>query len=389
MINGIMIRSFFLLAFSFLLFTGIRGQDIPPVDRVFKVAIVAPLYLDSAFNGGIVKDELPRYMSAGLDFVQGAEIALDSLNTGGKKIEVHIIDSKGIIRSLQWMMKYGNLGQMDLIIAGVRTPEYKELADFAFEKRIPMISAVYPNDGAIRKDSLLVIMNSTLKSNLEGVYDFIVQKHGSEQILLIKKPYDDRIDEYFKDINQKNGNQIKFRSIALDSINSSQLSMLIDTLRPAVVIGATLDEGLGVNIADACLPYKEKITLIGMPNWNGFRDLFDKRRFLDFPILYPTPHFIRKENIFNNYLDSIYFSSYRKKPGEMAARGFESAWYFINILMKFDTSFMEHLNEQEFESLHPLRFRPVSIETDGGVDYFENKHIFILQIVNGFISEAD
>lgn len=383
-----MTRLFVLLNLMLLASFSCFAQQPVSQEQPLKVAIIAPLYTDSAFAGGVLKGNLPRIMMPGLDFIQGAEIALDTIKTNGRKIEAHFIDSKSSVRTIEWMMKYGGLDKMDLIIGSVKEPEYRELSLFALEKRIPFVSATYPNDGAIRNDSFLIIMNSTLKTHVEGIYSFIVQKHGMDQILLLKRRNDNRIDNYFKEVNNATGKPLlNIKSIAVDSISSGQLSMLIDTLKPAVVIGATLDEWSALNYADACYPFRSKVTLIGMPNWDGFRELFNKDRYKDFPILFTTPHSDENQNAFTNFLGNQYFTQYRTKPSDMAYKGFESTYYFTNILLNFPDNFMEHLNEDQFACFHEFNFRPVDINKNGTTDYFENKHVFIIQILNGMISK--
>ena len=46
-----------------------------------KIALFAPLYLDSAFEGANYKFDksFPKFLNPGLEFYQGAQMALDSL----------------------------------------------------------------------------------------------------------------------------------------------------------------------------------------------------------------------------------------------------------------------------------------------------------------------
>lgn len=381
----------FAVLLNFLVLFSVKGftqETDSMVQTPLKVAIVAPLYIDSAFDNGIIRKNLPRYMAAGLEFVQGAELAFDTLNTNGRKIETYIIDTKARGRDLKWMINHGQLDHMNLIIGGVREPEFGELAQFAREKSIPFVSAVYPNDGGVRRDSFLVIMNSTLKTNVEGIYNYVVQQHGLAQILLLKRRGDNRIDNFFREANRVTGKDLlRIKSIAVDSIDAVQLAMLIDTLKPAVVIGGSLDESFALNVADACYPYRSKITLIGMPNWDEFRGLYDKTRFADFPILYTSPHLDEVRNAFTHFLGNEYFTRYRARPGDAAMKGFESAYYFTNILIHHEDSLMSHLNENQYAPFHDFNFRPIVLNSGGATDYFENKHVFIVQILNGDVTK--
>jgi hypothetical protein len=235
-----------------------------------------------------------------------------------------------------------------------------------------------------------VIVNSTLKAHCEGIFSYLVQKHGTDNIFLVKKKNDNRIDDYFTAINTAEGKPLlKIKTLALDSsISSYGLKNLIDTTKPTVIIGASLNELFSKKLADACYPIQKTnpLILIGMPNWDGFASLQKKDAYTNFPIRYTTPHYEAKNNEFVDYLTRKYFELYRAKPTDMAYKGFEAAYYFTNILLTYNTAFMQHLNENNMAVIHDFNFRPTYTSKNAIIpDYFENKHLFILQILNGEI----
>src|SRR3712207_2634194 len=68
-----------------------------------KVALFTPLYLDSVFDasGGYRHDNsFPGYLVPGLEFYQGAQLAIDSLQKRGAPLEVFIYDSRSRRSSL-------------------------------------------------------------------------------------------------------------------------------------------------------------------------------------------------------------------------------------------------------------------------------------------------
>ncbi|HEU5364646.1 MAG TPA: hypothetical protein VFU62_03920, partial [Hanamia sp.] len=226
-------------------------------------------------------------------------------------------------------------------------------------------------------------------AHCEGIFSYILQKHGTDNIYLVKKKNDNRIDNYFKEINWVDGKPLlKIKTIMLDSsISSAGLRYLVDTTKPIVIIGASLDETFAQKLADACYPIQKTnpFVLIGMPNWDGFMSLYKKDVYKDFPIRYTTPHHDVKNNVFKEYLDDKYFRLYRTEPSDMAEKGFESTYDFISLLINHPGSFIENINDTSYAPLHDFNFRPVFHENKSYPDYFENKHLFIMQILNGNI----
>jgi len=361
-------------------------------NKIYRVAIFAPLYLDSVFTNSELRSyqTIPRFIIPAVEFAQGAHIALDTLSLNGKHAEVSIYDSKSFTQPIPWLIKYNKLNNVDLIIGSVKEPDYHELADFALLKNIPFVSATYPNDGGIIGNPFLLIVNSTLKAHCEGIFSYLLQKHGTDKIYIIKKKGDDRIDNYFRAINTAQGRPLlNIRTIMVDStISSYGLKYRIDTTQPAVIIGANLDAGFAKSLADACYPIQKNhpLILIGMPNWDGFKSLYNKDAYKDFPIRFTTPHFEAKNNLFDSLLIKKYFQLYRVKPSDMAYKGFEITWYFTNLLLNYPNDLMSHINDSTFAVFHDFNFRPEFIEKQNKVpDYFENKHLFIMQILNGEI----
>lgn len=355
------------------------------------IAIFAPLYLDSLFTGSKLKSEssIPTYAVAGFDFIQGAQIALDTLNLGGKHVQAFIYDSKSYTETIPWLIKNGKLNHVDLIIGSVKQPEYAQLAEFSLQRKIPFISATYPNDGGLRQNPFLIIANSTLRAHCQAIFSYILQKHSSDNIYLVKKKNENRIDNYFREINMQDGKSLlKIKTIIIDSsLTSNQFRYLIDTTKTSVIIGASLDQTFSQKLADACYPISKtnRLVLYGMPNWDGFPGWFKKGSYTDFPINYTTPHHIVKENGFDVYLSDKYLQLYRIRPNDMAEKGFEITYNFLSILLNHPGQFMENVNDTLSSPLHNFNFQPIYFSRYRSTDYYENKHLFMMQIVNGVI----
>jgi hypothetical protein len=378
-----------IVAFSQSLFS---QNQITTLSKTYHIAVFAPLYLDSAFSNGQINGSttIPKFILPAVEFVQGAHIALDTLSLNGKSADATIYDSKSYTQPISWLIKYKKLDNIDLIIGSVKDPDYRELADFALQKNIPFVSSTYPNDGGVLANPFLIIVNSTLKANCEGIFSYLLQKHGTDKIYIIKRKGDDRIENYFRNINMSEGKPLlNIRTIMIDStISTYSLMNRIDTLHTAVIIGANLDEDFAKSLADACYPIQKKhpLVLIGMPNWDGFKSLYKKDVYKDFPIRYTTPYYDPKTSSTDSILIKKYFQIYRAKPSDMAYKGFGITWYFTNLLLQYPGEIMSHLNDSELTVFHDYNFRPVYIEKQNHTpDYYENKHLFIMEILNGDI----
>ena len=315
------------VALFFLATQSFAQDSISPLAKTYRIAVFSPMYLDSVFGNNMPNFDksIPKFIMPAIEFTQGARIALDTLSLNGKHAEAYIYDSKSFTQPISWLIKYKKLDSIDLIIGSVKDPDYHELAAFALQKNIPFVSATYPNDGGIIGNPFLLIANSTLKTNCEAIFSYLLQKHGTDKIYIIKRKGEDRIENYFRSINTAEGKPLlNIKTIMTDSsISSYSLLNRIDTTQPAVIIGASLDEGFAKNLADACYPIQKKhpLILIGMPNWDAFKSLTKTDHYKDFPIRYTTPHYDAENNSFDSLLIQKYFQLYRAKPTDMAYKG--------------------------------------------------------------------
>ncbi|MFZ4058885.1 MAG: hypothetical protein ACOYKE_12150, partial [Ferruginibacter sp.] len=207
-----------------------------PLVKQYKVGIFAPLYLDSVFKPTgeyKYKETVPKFITPGLDFIHGAEIALDSMKLDSVKIDAYIYDSKSTTIPLDQLIKTKKLDSLQLMIGSVKDPEFKQLAAFALQKNIPFISATYPNDGGITGNPFMVILNPTLKAHCEAIYTYILQSHGTDKILLCRKKgsQEDKVAGYFQTLNTRESKPfLKIETLVFDStIRSEVIQKKIDS----------------------------------------------------------------------------------------------------------------------------------------------------------------
>ena len=393
----IRLLAFLLIGISF--FSSSKAQDSLPVVKTYKIGIFAPLYLDSVFNEENkfrFKQGMPKFIMPGLDFVNGAQIALDSLKLKpNQNVEASIYDTKSYKMTVDKLIKSHTLDSLDLIIGSVRDVEYKQLAELAAKNSIPFISATYPNDGGITENPFLVIVNSTLRAHCEAIYAFLLQNHGTDKILMVRKKgqQEDKIASYFKMINEPDGKPlINIQTLNVDSsLSSDLLRKKLDTARQTIIIGGSLEEGFALNLTSACYDLRDKytLTLVGMPNWDNFKSLVKKDQFEDFPLYFTSPYFNNKWDDYSKMVMNGYAKKQKGKPNDMVFKGFESTYLFTSLLLAHPDDILNHLNDRQFKIFSDYNFRPVMLKKQNTTpDYYENKHLYFIRILNGTTSKA-
>src|SRR6266516_3276550 len=87
----------FLLVVLFVANQDLRAQNrIIPPQKYYKVAVFAPLFLDSVFSDYKLRSDntIPKFIMPGVEFVQGALIAFDTLSLYDDHVEATIYDTR-------------------------------------------------------------------------------------------------------------------------------------------------------------------------------------------------------------------------------------------------------------------------------------------------------
>src|SRR4051794_22390577 len=136
-----------------------------------KIAVFAPLYLDSAFdaaNNYRYDKTFPKFINPGLEFFEGAQLAIDSMGKENVPLEVFVYDTRSG-KPLKEQLNSPELEDVELILAYCTG---QELGSFAYEaavKKIPFINVNLPVDGGVKNNPYFVMLNSTLKTHIETI----------------------------------------------------------------------------------------------------------------------------------------------------------------------------------------------------------------------------
>ena len=375
----------------------VNAQSISEETKKQKIALFAPLYLDSVFKGDNYQygKKFPRYALQGIDFVQGSQLALDSFPINLSYTELYVFDSKSDSVSIESLINNHQLDSMQLIIGAVKDNELTLLANLAQQKHVPFISATYPNDGGITNNPFYIILNSTLKSHCEAIFSYLLQNQNNSKIIHVRQTgsQEDRVAGYINNINKPDNKALlQIKTMNLDS-NLSLIKTALDSTRKNYIICGSLDEDFASSIASILSSASKKydITLIGMPNWDGFTAFGKNHResLKDFPVYYTTAYFNPKTDAYSKSVQDAYLQVYKGKPSESAYKGFEIMYVFSRLLNLFPDEFMSHVNDHLINVFSDFNIMPIKLNKNSSIiDYYENKHLFFIKKVNGIAGKA-
>lgn len=384
----------FILVFIILIsYYSASAQEQP---KVWKVAVFAPVYLDSAYtqdgNYRLGNQILPRYMMPGLDFYNGVMLAIDSLNAEMQPVEVIFYDSKSLNGSTANAILDSSLADVSLIIASFNNRnEIKPLSDFALEYEIPLISATYPNDAGLTENPYFILINPTLRTHLEGIYNYLQRVYPTSTMTMFRRKgvVEDMIQNSFAEIARSSKSvPLKIKTIELtDSFTTSQVITYLDSSRQNIVICGSLNESFGTNLVKSLSESRKYRSIaIGMPTWDALRGV-DR----NIEILYTTPyHFVRTDKI-GLEVTNTYRNKFSGRPSDMVFKGFEAMYRFTKLLIKHEGTLMKNLSDKSLKLFNDFDIQPVRPYSNNpnAVDYLENKKLYYIRKMDGQIRSVN
>ncbi|HYK55025.1 MAG TPA: ABC transporter substrate-binding protein, partial [Flavisolibacter sp.] len=354
-----------------------------------KIAVFTPLYLDSVFDAAgnlrLEKNTIPRYVMAGLEFYEGVQTALDSLQRRGAPLEVFVYDSRGK-QSLSQQLAKPELKDVELFISPSNASETRTLAEAAQQRKIPFISTTLPNDSGINNNPYLVILNSTLQAHVEGIYSFLQKYHKGDRIVLFGKPgaQEDQLKEHFTELTKNTvAGALNIKYVNLGSNFTPQiLAAHLDSTRKTVCIAGTLDEPFAQRLTQglASMANTYPLRVIGMPTWDNMN--FSKLQNLE--IIYTTPFYYNRNSPLETKLAEEFSSELSAKPTDMFFRGYETMLRFALLLLDTKKDIASNLTRKGNTVFTQFDIQPVFKDKSAmTLDYFENRHLYFIKVFGG------
>ena len=355
-----------------------------------KMAIFAPLYLDSAFNyGGDYRfnKSFPKFLNAGVEYYQGVQLALDSLTKRGAPLEVFIYDTKSTTMPIAQQMRSAEMRDVELIIANSNPAETRLLAEIAQAKKVPFVSSTLPNDAGVSNNPYFVVLNTTLQGHIEGLYRMLQKAHSQDKIILFRKSglQEDAIQSHFMDFGKTTASaplSIKVVDVS-DYITPAKLSAHMDSTKRNVVIAGSMEEGFGMELAKnlSQLTKTYPTTVIGMPTWDNFN--FNRPELRSLDVIYSTPFYYARLTPLESKLASNFEKQIGSRPTDHFLRGYETTMRFGLLLLETKKDIASSLSNKGNPVFTRFDIQPVFKDKNVmTLDFFENKNLYFIR-VNG------
>ena len=359
-----------------------------------KIAIFAPLYLDSAFDEvneyKYAKNVFPKFINSGLEFYEGAKLALDSLDKEGVQLEIFIYDTRSATQTLEQQLANPELADVSLIIAHCSNNEVRLLSETALRKKIPVINTTVPNDAGTTANPYFILLNPTLKTQCEGIYKYVQKYYAINPVIVFRRKgtMDDQIKTIFDEFSKTTMSvPLKIKYVELnENFTASQLIQHLDSNRTSLCIAGSLDINFGkkLTLEFASIVKQYPVRVMGMPTWDGIKD-FSKPEYKGIEIIYSTPFHNAKTDKISQGINNHFTNTMFARPSDMVFRGYEVTWKYAKLLLKYGKDLSSNLGNKQEKVFTDFDIQPVLNKKTMSLDYFENKKLYFIKWQDGII----
>lgn len=354
-----------------------------------RIAVLAPLYIYSAFDGYTYKlgtTSIPKYILPGLEFYNGVMLAVEHLQKENANVEVWVYDTKKSAADLNALLKTMDLTNFNLLIGSFNNVnEQKFFADFAALKNIPLISATYPNDALLKTNPFFVMLNPTIQTHVNGIFNYVSRQYANNSNILFvtrKGQFEDRLRKQFNALNA--GKKINYKVIEIKDDGTTDMDLYLDSTVQNIVIAGSLNETFAANLVSSLNAFSNyRSTIIGMPNWDGIKGL-DRTTGNNIEIVYSTPFNYPAGNANFNNLFENYKEKYFSRPSDMVFKAYETMYRFAKLLERHKNNLLNNLSDPSFNVWNTFSVEPVKNDNNSiAPDYLENKKLYFIRKQNG------
>lgn len=378
-----------MLALLQALFTHAQADS---VQGRYHIAVFAPLYLDSAFDasGNYRYDKnFPRFFNAGLEFWEGAQLAIDSMKKQGLQLEIHVYDTRSATQKPEVVTREEEFKNTDLIIGHVTVNEAALLAHTAAALGVPFINANLPNDAGVTNNPHFVVLNSTLATHCTAIYKYLQKNFALSSIVIFRKKgvQEDRLQEYLTDAAKTTSSvPLKVKYVTLENnFTVKQLLPHLDSNVTNVCLVGSLDAAFAQTICQqlASVSSSYATTVFGMPTWEMVD--FEKPVYKGIEIYYSSPFYTDPANKLVTALQEHFKTALFGYPSDMVYRGYETMYRFGHLLSDHGKNLSSSLGEKKYKVFNDFDIQPVLNRKTMTLDYFENKKLYFIRKVDGAV----
>lgn len=315
-----------------------KGVFIPRKEK-YKILVLLPMNLSASpkIISGLYDEntKLNKLTDAAVQFLMGAQLAIDSLEKLGLSGDVKFFDTERKAENLKKILTDSNTQNWDIVIGPFFPKLLKQTADWGKVNKVPVIAVTNIPTAYLKGNPYLFSMVPSRITMIGGMAKYIAQRFPSAHVVMMNGS-DEKEKEhiaYFKEVFTQNSPDSSTSTIMMGSIGSasgSGMASHFDLNRKNFIICLSSDVQKVMQFVNAlnaaknlARKYNEAdVVMVGLKNWNDMTPLNDYYK-NKFKFHYASSNFVNYDTLNVVNFNIEYRAKYGSDPSIFALHGFD------------------------------------------------------------------
>lgn len=356
--------------------------DIPEKEK-YNITLLLPLKIDA--NAQILsglyddKTKINNLTNISLDFLLGAEQALDSLEKLGLVANVYIKDTEGSLTVLKSILEESEVRKSDLLIGPFFPKPIAYAAEWSKSNQKQIIIPVGASADVLKDNPHVSVMVPSDLTLIGGMAKYLAQTHSDDNVMLVAgstvkhKERNDYFTSVYESYLPENSYNNTIKSVSLGSSSGRDLARTydLDTHNIYVSLAEDVQDVMQfINTLNASKNYgsaqgKAKVTAFGMRDWHKISALssYYKNRF---ELHTPMPNYLSYDSPVIELKVEELHESLKIDPSRYFFQGFDVVFASVATKILALKAGEGYINKVNFERI-------------GTTHGFENNTVFIVK----------
>jgi len=352
----------------------------------YRIDVLAPLYLDELPENAnaTANVHISEKASAGIEFYKGMKLAADSLTSLHYHLDLHIHDITDTIKNIDFLVSIKEFENSDLLIGFLQPHDIPNIARYAANNHINFASAFSPSDAGVVNNPYFTLLQPTLQTHCEKIKELLLSNQKGKKVILLHRNTSN-LDETAYNYFTHDLKGIDVVNVVCDTnLNIKSVSSLFDSSQNNVVVVCVLDNTIAEKILkrlnESFPAYRFEV--YGMPSWKSISSLKKHDVYLNVKVIITEPFYVNMSSKAARYIQKTYRKEFGGRPGEFVYRGYETLFWYANLLEKYGTIFNGKVSDVSSAQFSKFQVK-ANFDKEHEVIFNENKHLFIYRYING------
>lgn len=329
--------------------------------NTYNVAYILPFYLDLKNPDKHIRKK--KIANISKQFYMGSQLALDTLKSCGKNLNVHIFDTKNDSARVENIRKRLEGKDLDLIFGPLFTENVKIISQFSANKKVNMIAPLAHVKSCMRTNPYYISVvpgKNVIAQNAAN----LINQHFTDHNVYVVRQYDktERQITWQMDSLIDTSSLRSYNKLALSKDNWKTQTIFSDTLKAkdnvifipsqSEVFTTSILSGIKaidtINLDDVI---EEEISVIGLPDWREFGSLNGKTM-EKFSVHLLADYFVDYDNALTRQFVLDYRRENHNEPSQYAIKGYDFTLLAGKMMVRYGKFFQRSWYDLKTDGIH-------------------------------------